>query len=132
MAQMVRQGRGGAVVNISSTVGLRGCPGFVAYTAAKAGVLGLTRAAAADGAPYNIRVNAIAPGVTLTPANPRFLEVPRDSAAFREREQELPHLLKRIAEPEEIVNVAAFLCSDQASFITGATVPVDGGWTAAV
>ncbi len=110
--------RGGAIVNMSSTAGLNGVKGIAGYVASKHGIIGLTKTAALDYAQQNIRVNAIAPGPILTDRLKQAKN--RDVVAMA-----VP--LRRIGEPEEVAYTAAWLCSDQASFITGATVPVDGG-----
>ena len=108
----------GAIVNMSSTAGLNGVKGLADYSAAKHGIIGLTKSAALDYAQMNIRVNAIAPGPIL---NDRIRQV-KDRSQI---EQAVP--MRRIGTPEEVAFLAAWLCSDQASFITGATVPIDGG-----
>lgn len=125
---MMRQG-GGAVVNTSSISGLLGWPASAAYCASKAGVIGLTRQMAVDYAPHGIRVNCICPGTTLTPMIERLFAEDRDPAAFR-KSIEARHPLGRLARPEEIAEAALFLASAEASFITGAALPVDGGYTA--
>ncbi|MFD0579196.1 SDR family NAD(P)-dependent oxidoreductase [Dactylosporangium darangshiense] len=96
------------------------------HTAANAGVIALTRQLALEGAPHGIRAVAISPGPVLTPASDRDLgddRAARDAITAKT-------LLKRFAQPEEIVELAAFLASDRASYITGANYPVDGGATA--
>jgi NAD(P)-dependent dehydrogenase (short-subunit alcohol dehydrogenase family) len=113
-------GGGGAIVNMSSTAGLRGVPGIAGYVAAKHGVIGLTETAALDYAPRHIRVNAIAPGPILSE---RLASLSDEARAPVERA--VP--MGRIGLPEEVATLAAWLCSDQASFITGATFPIDGG-----
>src|SRR5579859_5482606 len=109
---------GGAIVNMSSTAGLSGVRGMGAYVASKHGVIGLTKSAALDYAQQGIRVNAVAPGPILT----HRLQTLSD-------EQRQPVIravpMGRIGLPEEVAATAAWLCSDQASFITGATIPVD-------
>ncbi len=114
---------GGAIVNMSSTAGLMGVPGIASYVGSKHGIIGLTRTAAADYAQHNIRVNALAPGPILTH---RLQNVPD---AMRER-MVGPVPMRRLGQPEEVAATAVWLCSDQASYITGATLPVDGGWMA--
>jgi NAD(P)-dependent dehydrogenase (short-subunit alcohol dehydrogenase family) len=109
---------GGAIVNMSSTAGLNGVKGLADYSAAKHGIIGLTKSAALDYAHMNIRVNAIAPGPIL---NDRIRQLKDRSLV----EQAVP--MRRIGTPEEVAFLAAWLCSDQASFVTGATIPVDGG-----
>ncbi len=117
---MVAAGRPGAIVNISSSA-IRGDARGVHYSASKAGVLGLTRAMALALAPHRIRVNAIAPGLTNT-AQPRDGNTEEQIAA---RAREIP--LGRMAEPEEIARIAVFLASDDAGWMTGELVHVNGG-----
>jgi 3-oxoacyl-[acyl-carrier protein] reductase len=121
-AAMVRNGSG-AIVNVASTAGLSGVPGMAAYTAAKHGVVGLTRALAVEWGRAGVRVNCICPGATLTPM---LLATSDDYRA--ERVRRVP--LGRLGEPDEQVAVALFLASDAASYVTGAIVPVDGGVSA--
>jgi NAD(P)-dependent dehydrogenase (short-subunit alcohol dehydrogenase family) len=116
--QMRRQARG-AIVNTSSMLGQAAMRDNAAYIAAKHGVDGLTRAAALELAPAGIRVNAVAPGVTRTAMT---------SAVSDDLLRAVP--LARIAEPEEIAAAAVWLCSPQASYVTGAVLAVDGGWLA--
>jgi NAD(P)-dependent dehydrogenase (short-subunit alcohol dehydrogenase family) len=118
IAQMRRQGRG-AIVNTSSMLGDAAMPDNGAYIAAKHGVNGLTRAAAVELAGAGIRVNAVAPGVTRTGMT---------SSVSAELLQRVP--LSRIAEPEEIAAAVVWLCSPQASYVTGTVLVVDGGWLA--
>src|SRR3954468_24224911 len=115
---MRRQG-GGAIVNTSSMLGSAAIPDNGAYIAAKHGVNGLTRAAAVELAGAGIRVNAVAPGVTRTAMT---------SAVSDELLDSVP--LARIAEPEEIAAAVVWLCSSQASYVTGAILAADGGWLA--
>jgi NAD(P)-dependent dehydrogenase (short-subunit alcohol dehydrogenase family) len=119
------RGLRGSVVTVASAMAHRGAPKFVAYTAAKAGVLGLTRAMANDGAPFGIRVNCISPGLTRTPATP----LEPGSEAERGAVARL-HLLPYLCEPEDQAQAALWLCSDAAACLTGSTIDVDGGWTA--
>jgi NAD(P)-dependent dehydrogenase (short-subunit alcohol dehydrogenase family) len=115
---------GGAFVNMSSTAGLAGRAGLAAYAAAKHGIIGLTRCAALDYADSNIRINAIAPGTILTHHLDRVPEQVRDQIA-----QAIP--AQRLGTVEEVCATAVWLCSDQASYINGATIPIDGGKLAA-
>jgi len=111
---------GGAIVNMSSTAGLAGAPGMAGYTAAKHAIVGLTETAALDYGAQGIRVNAIAPGPIFTHNLARA-----DDTARARIGAHLP--LHRLGQPEEVAATAAWLCSDQASFITGTTIPIDGG-----
>jgi len=132
LAQMLEQGGGGAIVNTASMAGLIGAfvPGFpggfgYAYIAAKHGVIGLTKQFGLDGAPHNVRVNAICPGWIDTPLiAPLKQAQPMLVMAI----QNTP--LGRLGHPEEIAKAALFLASDDSSFMTGASLVVDGGWTA--
>ncbi|MBB3047666.1 NAD(P)-dependent dehydrogenase (short-subunit alcohol dehydrogenase family) [Litorivivens lipolytica] len=114
----------GAVVNISSVCGLLGSMGTAGYSAAKAAMIGLTRNASIEWAP-DVRVNAITPGAFLTPA----LEmVNPDEESQKATGKTIP--LKRVGDPRECANAILFLASDEASYITGIVMPVDGGRTA--
>lgn len=116
---MLAGGRG-AIVNMASTAGLQGVRGMGAYDAAKHGVIGLTESAALDYAARHIRVNAIAPGPII---NERIAALSDEARAPITRA--VP--MGRLGLPGEVAALAAWLCSDQASFITGATIPIDGG-----
>jgi A-factor type gamma-butyrolactone 1'-reductase (1S-forming) len=116
-------GGGGVIVNISSTMGLVGAgAGIAPYIASKHGVVGLTKAAALEYARQNIRVNTIAPGTTLTPVNERWLA---DEQTRQRMTGSIP--MGRVANAEEVAEAILWLCSDAASFVTGVTLPVDGG-----
>jgi meso-butanediol dehydrogenase/(S,S)-butanediol dehydrogenase/diacetyl reductase len=123
---MRRQGRG-VIVNTASISGTAGDYGLSSYNAAKAGVINLTRAAAIENARHNIRVNCVCPGAINTRA--QAIIDPARADEIR-RVQAAAHPLGRIGEPEEIANTVRFLASDEASFITGAAIVVDGGLTA--
>ena len=125
---MRERGRG-AIVTIASIHAFVTTRGKFPYAAAKSAVVGLTRSLALDEGGRGIRVNAVCPGYTRTRMLMTGVESSDDPAAA-EREMLAIHPLGRIAEPEEIANVVAFLASDQASFITGAAVMVDGGLSA--
>jgi len=118
---MVAGGRRGAIINIASGAALRGSPRGVHYVASKGGMLSLTRAMALELAPYCIRVNAIAPGLTDT-AQPRYGS---SEAEIAEMARAIP--LGRMAQPDDIARAAVFLASDNAGFVTGQTLHVNGG-----
>ena len=123
--QMVAQG-GGAIVNASSVGGLVGLPTGTTYAASKHAVAGITRSAALDFAKSGIRVNATAPGMIETPLMMRALEaVPNGRELIGAM-----HPIGRMGRAEEVANTVLWLCSDEASFVTGAVVPVDGGLVA--
>lgn len=121
---------GGCIVNIASLAGLRGIPSNdqFAHGAAKAGVIGMTRHLAAEGAPHGVRVNSISPGAVITPVNPDLFDP--DSEMSQLMRTIVP--LGRAADAEEIARVALFLASDDASYVTGADLVVDGGLAATV
>jgi NAD(P)-dependent dehydrogenase (short-subunit alcohol dehydrogenase family) len=114
------QSGGGAIVNMSSTAGLSGVRGMSAYVASKHGAIGLTKVAALDYAERNIRVNAIAPGPILSDRIKALSEEGRAQIA-----QTVP--MRRLGLPEEVAALVVWLCSDQASFMTGSTLTIDGG-----
>lgn len=120
--QMQRQA-GGAIVNVSSTAGVKGTPTFSAYGATKFGVVGMTKTAALEYAQQNIRINAVAPGgVRTEPIVQLIASGQVDEAAIAAM-----HPMNRIAEPVEIANGIAWLLSDKASFVTGHVLSIDGG-----
>jgi 3-oxoacyl-[acyl-carrier protein] reductase len=123
-AKMERRG-GGSIVNLSSVSAFHPAKDSVAYSALKAGVIRLSRAAAMELSPKKIRVNVICPGMIGTPASIAQF----DAATIVTRQAEMP--LGRFGEPEEIAALAAFLASDDASYLQGAVVVADGGWTVA-
>jgi glucose 1-dehydrogenase len=122
--RLVERGEGGRIVNITS-VHEEACnvPEDGPYCVAKGGVRNLTRAMALELGPHGITVNAVAPGMILTPMNQRALDDPKYLA-----DAEAQIALRRAGTPEDIARMVVFLCSDQASYCTGGTYLVDGGW----
>lgn len=118
--------RSGAIVNVSSIVGLGAFPGRSAYGVAKAGVIHLTKTLACEWGPAGVRVNCIAPAYTRTPMVQDLL----DRKIFDPTNIERRTPLGRMAQPVEMARAAAFLLSDWASYVTGTVLPVDGGWAA--
>lgn len=126
----MREGDGGAIVNVVSRNALVGVPSFAIYGAAKGALLSLTRAAAVELASLAIRVNAVAPGLTNTPLVRAWIETQENPAEFeRAKAATIPQ--RRFAEPLEVAAAIVFLASDEAAHITGALLSVDGGYTAA-
>jgi NAD(P)-dependent dehydrogenase (short-subunit alcohol dehydrogenase family) len=123
LRRMLEQGRGGAIVNMSSGAGVVPAPGQPQYTAAKHGVLGLTKQAAQEYAGAGIRVNAVLPGQTETRPMRAYLDALPDGGEKMMRR--LP--MKRMATPLEIAHVVVWLCSDEASYVNGDSLVVDGG-----
>jgi NAD(P)-dependent dehydrogenase (short-subunit alcohol dehydrogenase family) len=117
---------GGAIVNTSSGAGLIGFPGMSAYVAAKHGVIGLTKTAALEFGAQGVRINAICPGTAFSRMVDDWLQGDPENLA----QVAGLHPIGRIANPEEIAEAAIWLCSDAASFMLGAAIPVDGGYTA--
>jgi NAD(P)-dependent dehydrogenase (short-subunit alcohol dehydrogenase family) len=125
IAQMLKQG-GGAIVNNASNFGLVGSKGMPAYSAAKHGVVGLTKTAAIEYAQSGIRINAVCPGPVQTPLVDKIIALqPEIVAAITEREP-----IGRMGQPNEIASAVLWLCSDQASFVVGSILSVDGGYVA--
>ena len=123
--QMRKQGKG-AIVNCSSVAGLIGIPYIPAYAASKHGLIGLTKAAALENSRKNIRINAVCPGVILTPMIDRYTGGSKESLD----QLTAAEPVGRAGKPEEIAEAVAWLCSEAASFVTGVALPVDGGWVA--
>jgi NAD(P)-dependent dehydrogenase (short-subunit alcohol dehydrogenase family) len=124
---MVDQGRGGAIVLTASVAGLNSGAGPSAYSASKAGVINLAKTAAQQLTTSGVRVNAICPGLTETGMTKPTFDYAREKDVMHKMGQLNP--LKRAAQPEELANVALFLASDQASYVNGQAIAVDGGLT---
>jgi NAD(P)-dependent dehydrogenase (short-subunit alcohol dehydrogenase family) len=120
--QMLKQGDGGAIVNMASVAGLMGLAGAATYSASKHGVMGLTKSAALENARSGIRVNVVCPAVIETPMADRAYEDP----AIHKFVLGL-HPIGRFGKPEEIAEAVVWMCSDRASFITGQSLVLDGG-----
>jgi NAD(P)-dependent dehydrogenase (short-subunit alcohol dehydrogenase family) len=127
IAAMLRRKRPGAIVNLASVYGLEGGESTAPYNASKGGVVLLTRNLALDYGPQRIRSNAICPGFIRTPMTAALNDPTLKEVADR---VVAAHPLGRLGEPEEIAAAALFLCSDDASFVNGAALAVDGGYTA--
>lgn len=125
---MIENG-GGCIINTASAAAIVGLRGLAAYTASKAAVLGLTRNIALDYAEHNIRANVLCPGVTATDMTLRIIDSQPDPGKARQR-YDGGRPLGRMADPDEIARVALFLASEDSSFMTGAPLIVDGGYTA--
>jgi NAD(P)-dependent dehydrogenase (short-subunit alcohol dehydrogenase family) len=129
IAAMRESGRGGSIVNIGSILSFTGDGYLAAYTAMKSGVLGLTKAIAIDYAADGIRCNCVCPGDMETPMIQQYFDGTEDAAAARE-EMEQAYPCRRIAHPREVATAVIYLLSDEASFVNGAPLLVDGGLTA--
>ena len=124
LAQMLHQGAG-AIVNTASDAGLVGLPGNAAYVASKHGVVGLTKTSALEYAQQGIRVNCVCPGYIATPMTAPGMQDPERLARIIASEP-----VGRVGQPEEVAEAVVWLCSEAASFVTGHTMTVDGGYVA--
>lgn len=124
-AMKLMKAQGGSIVNVSSICGTLGTAWMAGYSAAKAAIINFSRAAAAEGAASGIRVNVVIPAVVETPATAGMLA---DENARKGTEKLIP--MGRVGQPEELANAILFLASDEASYVTGAALPVDGGRSA--
>jgi NAD(P)-dependent dehydrogenase (short-subunit alcohol dehydrogenase family) len=124
---MVERGSG-SIVNISSLSAAKGMPNLMAYSASKGGVVGLTRQAAVEYGPKGVRVNCILPGAIRTPLQAKGQARRTERGATTGREADSP--LGRLGEPHELAEGVAFLLSDDAAFVTGQAMNIDGGWSA--
>jgi NAD(P)-dependent dehydrogenase (short-subunit alcohol dehydrogenase family) len=123
--QMLKQGGSGAIVNMASITGMVGAVGAAAYSASKHGVIGLTQTAALENAKSGIRINAVCPGFTETPMADRVLRVPAIHKYVLSC-----HPIGRLGRPMEIAEAVVWMCSDRASFMTGQSLVLDGGFLA--
>ena len=123
---MLVAGKGGAIVNVGSVNSFLGCSAFAHYCASKSGQIGLTSSASAELAPHGIRVNLVCPGIIDTPMHQRARSMFGDEI-YDDMIARSIHM-QRPGKPEEIARAIAFLCSDEASFVTGTTLAADGGF----
>lgn len=123
--EILKHGKG-VIVNCASVAGLVGFKGLPAYVASKHGIVGLTKTAALEYATTGLRINVVCPGVIQTPMIDRLTGY--DKVVEKQFTDTEP--MGRLGRPEEVANAVLWLCSDEASFVTGSSIPVDGGWTA--
>ncbi|MEK4669713.1 SDR family NAD(P)-dependent oxidoreductase [Niallia sp. FSL R7-0271] len=126
LQQLIKQGEGGSIINISSVSGFRPQPNNIAYVAAKHGVVGMTKVAALENGDKNIRVNTVAPGAIDTPMLRGSLE---ETGQTEEEFAPQLSLLGRFGQPAEIAQASLWLASDQSSYVTGTTIHADAGYT---
>ncbi|HEY0899346.1 MAG TPA: SDR family oxidoreductase [Sphingobacteriaceae bacterium] len=125
LPEMLKLGKG-AIVNCASIAGLVGFPGLPAYTASKHGIIGLTKTSALEFAKQGVRVNVVCPGVIKTPMIDRFTGYSKEA----EKQFANQEPVGRLGDPQEVAEAVVWLCSDAASFVTGHSLAVDGGWIA--
>ncbi|WP_417317673.1 SDR family NAD(P)-dependent oxidoreductase [Emcibacter sp.] len=128
LLHMIERNKGGVILNVASVAGISGAPLMGPYAASKHGVVGLTKTAAVENARFNIRINAICPGMTHTPMVTRFRNEEQDRATVDKVVGAVP--MRRFATVDEIVNGILWACAPDNSFLTGQTVVLDGGLTA--
>jgi NAD(P)-dependent dehydrogenase (short-subunit alcohol dehydrogenase family) len=130
VARELKRRGGGSIVNVSSRLASIGVPTMAVYSASKGALLALTRGAAVELAPYNVRVNAVAPGLTATPLYEAWIAEHDDpQAKAAEVARSIPQ--GRVGTPEEVAAAVAYLAADESAHVTGASIPIDGGYTAA-
>jgi NAD(P)-dependent dehydrogenase (short-subunit alcohol dehydrogenase family) len=130
VARELKRRGGGSIINVSSRLASIGVPTMVVYSASKGALLALTRGAAIELAPYGIRVNAVAPGLTATPLYDAWVGEQEDPEAFAAQlNKTIPQ--GRVGTPEEVAAAVAYLAADESGHVTGASIPIDGGYTAA-
>ncbi len=126
---LIKHSGKGSIINISSISGIIGQANFAIYNASKAAILGLTKCWAVDFGKFNIRVNNILPGYIESPSSKKYLQERGLNESLIDRKLKAQHPLGRQGKPEDIANVVAFIASEDSSFITGADIVVDGGFT---
>lgn len=126
---IMRKTGGGSIINFASDTVHKGVPGFLHYVASKGAVIGMTRAAARELGPFGIRVNGVAPGFTLSEGNRRITQDPSQAEVWKAIESRIlsSRALSRHQQPEDLVGTVVFLASDASAFMTGQTLPVNGG-----
>jgi NAD(P)-dependent dehydrogenase (short-subunit alcohol dehydrogenase family) len=130
VARELKRRGGGSIVNVSSRLASIGVPTMVVYSASKGALLALTRGAAVELAPHGIRVNAVAPGLTATPLYDAWIGEQDDpDAVAAQVASSIPQ--GRVGTPEEVAAAVAYLAADESAHVTGASIPIDGGYTAA-
>jgi NAD(P)-dependent dehydrogenase (short-subunit alcohol dehydrogenase family) len=129
-SEQMKQSGGGAIVNLGSISSFIAQPSFITYSATKAAIVQMTRNMALDLAPFNIRVNCVCPGTIMTRATENHMALVGMSKEDFIAAEAPKHLLNRVGDPREVAYPILFLASDEASFITGTHLMVDGGYTA--
>ena len=127
MIPLIKKSKGGSIINIASNIGMMGMAGRIAYTASKGAIVNFTRSMALDYAPFNIRINAVAPGAINTEMVREYFEINNDPEY--KKQVCAMHALNRFADPDEIAKAILFLASDESSYATGSVLVIDGGYT---